>query len=779
MNSPTLLLTFYNMFSQEINEVQDMGYTGGRYFGITLSDPYSAATQFGGVTRTANPLALVAQQQPIYHPQNHPNNYTQNSSTRSQPVATKNRGTTIINSPSPTYDQELTMVAEDDEMSKEKEIDKLMALISLSFKKIYKPTNNNLRTSSNTSTQVVKKSGIQYYNCKEYGHVSKECQKLTWAKDAAYHKENMLLCKQEEAGVQLNAEQADWKDDTDDEPDDQELEAHYMYMAQIQEVTPDAADNSGPIFDTEPLQNLPWVWLSSSFSLELQFINLFVKEMIIGLIFQQDGENLDQMKEKGDACIFVGYSTQLRDYRVYNKRTKVIVEIIHVNFDELPPMASDHGSSDPVQQCPTTVLEHDSLSPSPQSQENVHLAAETLTTSNELDLLFSLMFNELLNETTPVVSKSSDVTATDAPNQRQQQQHTTPSTLTTIAADTPPLNIQTTPKTTSQAPTQAPTVTANKNIIQVETNKEYAQVDEDEFINFFSTPLETDGEMCLFALTESRTEPKNIKEAMADSAWIKAMQEEIHQFDRLDVWELVDRPLCKNMINMKWLRKNKCDEENTVIRNKASLVAKGYVQKEGIDFEESFALVGRLEVVRLFVAYASHKSFPVYQMNIKTTFLYRPLKEEVYVNQPDGFVDPHHPDQVYRLKNALYGLKQAPRAWYDELSNFLIHQSPRGIFINQAKYTQEILIKHSMTSCDSIGAPMATKHLDADLSGTPVDQTKYRSMVGALMYLTASRPDIVHATCYCARYQAKPTEKNLTAVKRIFWYLKNTINIGL
>ncbi|GJZ79554.1 retrovirus-related pol polyprotein from transposon TNT 1-94 [Tanacetum coccineum] len=166
-------------------------------------------------------------------------------------------------------------------------------------------------------------------------------------------------------------------------------------------------------------------------------------------------------------------------------------------------------------------------------------------------------------------------------------------------------------------------------------------------------------------------------------------------------------------------------------------------------------------------------------MDVKTTFLYGPLKEEVYVNQPDGFVDPYHPDKVYRLKKALYGLKQAPRAWYDELSNFLIHQSPRGIFINQAKYAQEILKKHGMTSCDSIGTPMATKHLDADLSGTPVDQTKYRSMVGALMYLTASRPDIVHATCYCARYQAKPTEKHLTAVKRIFRYLKDSINMGL
>ncbi|GJX58316.1 zf-CCHC domain-containing protein [Tanacetum coccineum] len=287
------------------------------------------------------------------------------------------------------------------------------------------------------------------------------------------------------------------------------------------------------------------------------------------------------------------------------------------------------------------------LSPGPQSQENVPQAAKTVTTSNEMDLLFCLMFDELLNGTTPVVSKSSAVTATDAPNQRQQH-HTTPSTSTTIAADTSSLNIQTTPETTSQAPIQVPIVTANENIIQSETNKEYAQVDEEEFINIFSTQkqeqgdtstrrqLETNGEMCMFALTMSRTEPKNIKEAMADSACIKAMQKELHQFDRLDVWKLVDRLLCKNVINMKWIWKNKHDEENTVIHNKAHLVAKGYAQKEGIDFEESFAPVARLEAVRLFIVYAAHKSFPVYQMDVKTTFIYAPLKKEVLDRSMDS-----------------------------------------------------------------------------------------------------------------------------------------------
>ncbi|GJT50312.1 retrovirus-related pol polyprotein from transposon TNT 1-94 [Tanacetum coccineum] len=235
---------------------------------------------------------------------------------------------------------------------------------------------------------------------------------------------------------------------------------------------------------------------------------------------------------------------------------------------------------------------------------------------------------------------------------------------------------------------------------------------------------------------------------------------------------------------MKWLWNNKRDKENTVICNKACLVAKGYSQQEGIDFEESFALVARLEVVRLIVVYAANKSFPVYQMDVKTTFLNGPLKKEVYVNQPDGFVDPHHPDKVYHLKKDLYGLNQAPRALYDELSNILVSKGfskgsidptlnsdlpiPTWYFINQAKYSQKILKKQGMTSCDSVGTPMATKPLDADLSGTIVDQTKYHSMIGELMYLTVSRPDIVHATCYYARYQVRPTEKYLKEVKRIF-----------
>nr|GFC13836.1 putative ribonuclease H-like domain-containing protein [Tanacetum cinerariifolium] len=190
--------------------------------------------------------------------------------------------------------------------------------------------------------------------------------------------------------------------------------------------------------------------------------------------------NLDKMKEKGDECVFVEYSTQSKAYRVFNKRTRVIMESIHVNFDELPQMASDQNSSDPAPECQTTTLNHDSLSPAIQRQAKVTQTYRTVTTSKEMDLLFSPMFDELLNGSSKVVSKSSAVSTADAPNQRQQ--------LTT------PLNNHTTPTPTCQVPTLAPTVISSKNINQAETYAKNDQVTDDEFINIFSTPVQDQGE---------------------------------------------------------------------------------------------------------------------------------------------------------------------------------------------------------------------------------------------------------------------------------------------
>ncbi|KAJ9561670.1 hypothetical protein OSB04_006830 [Centaurea solstitialis] len=212
----------------------------------------------------------------------------------------------------------------------------------------------------------------------------------------------------------------------------------------------------------------------------------------------------------------------------------------------------------------------------------------------------------------------------------------------------------------------------------------------------------------------------------------------------------------------------------------------GYRQEEGIDYDETFAPVARLEAIRLFLAFAAHMNFKVYQMDIKNAFLNGKLNEEVYVAQPPGFVDPKFPDHVYKLNKALYGLKQAPRAWYDTLSTFLlskglqIKQSEKGIFINQGKYVHEMLKKFDLTSCTPMKTPMAPPlSLDKDSKGKPVDVTLYRGMIGSLLYLTASRPDIMYSTCLCARYQAEPKESHLTAVKRIFRYLKGTPNLGL
>ncbi|GJU22932.1 retrovirus-related pol polyprotein from transposon TNT 1-94 [Tanacetum coccineum] len=281
------------------------------------------------------------------------------------------------------------------------------------------------------------------------------------------------------------------------------------------------------------------------------------------------------------------------------------------------------------------------------------------------------------------------------------------------------------------------------------------------------------------------------------------------------------------LIKLKWIYKVKTDEFDWVLKNKARL----------------------LEAIRIFVANAAHKNMTIYQMDVKTAFLNGELKEEVYVSQPEGFVDQDNPSHVYKLKKALYGLKQAPRAWYDMLSSFLISQqfskgavdptlftrhagndillvqiyvddiifastntamcdefanqmtnkfkmsmmgqmsfflglqisqSPRGIFINQSKYASEIVKKYGLHSTDSVDTPMIeNKKLDEDLQGKPVDATLYRGMIGSLMYLTSSRPDLNYVVCLCARYQAKPTEKHLQAVKRIFRYLNGTINTRL
>jgi hypothetical protein len=315
-------------------------------------------------------------------------------------------------------------------------------------------------------------------------------------------------------------------------------------------------------------------------------------------------------------------------------------------------------------------------------------------------------------------------------------------------------------------------------------------------------------------------EPKDIGHALSDPNWVNAMHEELENYERNQVWELVEPPPNCKPIGTKWVWKNKEGENGEVVRNKSRLVSQGYSQKEGIDYEETFAPVARLEAIRILLAFSVAKGFKLYQMDVKSAFLNGFLEEEVYVKQPPGFECAEFPHKVYRLTKALYGLKQAPRAWYGRLRGFLfskgfemgkvdktlfllrqgddilivqvyvddivfgrssnslvvkfaedmskefkmsmmgelqfflglqIKQAKEGTFVHQAKYTKDILKKFKMDDSKPLSTPMSTTTaLDADEDGEPVDQKEYRSMIGSLLYLTETRPDIQFYVCLCA-----------------------------
>ncbi|GJZ22450.1 putative ribonuclease H-like domain-containing protein [Tanacetum coccineum] len=280
--------------------------------------------------------------------------------------------------------------------------------------------------------------------------------------------------------------------------------------------------------------------------------------------------------------------------------------------------------------------------------------------------------------------------------------------------------------------------------------------------------------------------------------------EELLQFKLQEVWTLVDLPNGKWAIGSKWVFRNKNDERGIVIRNKARLVAQGYTQEEGIDYDEVFAPVARIEAIMLFLAYASFKDFMVYQLDVKSAFLYGKIEEEVYVCQPLEFEDPDFPDRVYKVEKALYGLHQAPRAWYETLSTYLLDNGfQRGkidktLFIKRYNgdilmvqvYVDDIIFGSTkkklcfafekFTEVKTASTPIETqKPLLKDEDGEEVDLHMYRSMIGSLMYLTSLRPDIMFAVCACARYQVNPKVLHLHVVKRIFRYLKGQLKLGL
>ncbi|GJR30257.1 putative ribonuclease H-like domain-containing protein [Tanacetum coccineum] len=326
-----------------------------------------------------------------------------------------------------------------------------------------------------------------------------------------------------------------------------------------------------------------------------------------------------------------------------------------------------------------------------------------------------------------------------------------------------------------------------------------------------------DQQHCLFACFLSQEEPKKISEALQDDSWVQAMQEELLQFKLQQVWVLVDLPHGMKVIGTKWVYRNKRDERGVVVRNKARLVAQGYTQEEGIDYDEVFAPVARIEAIRLFLAFASFMGFIVYQMDVKSAFLYGTIDEEVYVSQPPGFVDPDHPKKVYKVVKALYGLHQAPRAWYATLSTFLEkHGYKRGtidktLFIKRDKkdimlvqvYVDDIIFGSTKKSwCDEFEALMKSRFQMSSMGeltfflGLQVKQNKAGIFISQDKYVAEilKKFDLVNVKTAITPMETKvaltkdeevvdvdvtPKTSHLNAVKRIFKYLKGKPNLGL
>ncbi|KAH9780087.1 Integrase catalytic domain-containing protein [Citrus sinensis] len=486
-------------------------------------------------------------------------------------------------------------------------------------------------------------------------------------------------------------------------------------------------------------------------------------------------DNLGKFDPKSDVGIFLGYSNSSKTYRVYNKRTLVVEESMHVTFDESNPSSTEK------------VVVDDNAEEEQQEE-------------------------------------ASNDNQEDAPHGIQEEHHEEP-------------NVEQNEGTSQTLPKEWRYVSSHP--------KDVILGDPSRGITTRSSLRNT----CEHNAFISQIEPKSFEDAENDESWIMAMQEELNQFERNNVWELVPKPEHQSIIGTKWVFRNKMDESGVVVRNKARLVAQGYNQEEGIAFDKTFAPVARLESIRMLLAYACHKDFILYQMDVKSAFLNGYILEEVYVKQPPGFENKKFPNHVYKLLKALYGLKQAPRAWYDRLKNFLlendfsmgkadttlfvkhnnqgilivqiyvddiifgstnellckefsscmskefemsmmrelkyflglqIKQNEEGIFINQAKYVKDLLKRFGIDDSKTKNTPMSTTtKLDKDEKGKEVDIKMYRGMIGSLLYLTASRPDIMFSVCLSARFQSCPKESHLLAVKRIFRYLSGTIDIGL
>ncbi|KAK4397351.1 Retrovirus-related Pol polyprotein from transposon RE2 [Sesamum angolense] len=305
------------------------------------------------------------------------------------------------------------------------------------------------------------------------------------------------------------------------------------------------------------------------------------------------------------------------------------------------------------------------------------------------------------------------------------------------------------------------------------------------------------------------------------------MEEEIKMIEKNNTWELADRPKDKEVIGVKWIYKTKLNADGSIQKHKARLVAKGYSQLPGIDYTETFAPVARLDTIRALIAIAANKKWKIHQMDVKSAFLNGYIDEEIYVEQPQGFITKDSEEKVLRLKKALYGLKQAPRAWYSRIDKYFmdrgfrrslseptlyiksqddsrlqrdmmktfemsdlglmhfflgieINQEKKGIFICQRKYTETLLKKFKMESCKTVTTPLVTGEKYQKEDGSQkVDGSMYRSLIGSLLYLTTIRPDIMFATSLLSRFMQSPSQVHYGAAKRILRYLRGTKDFGI
>nr|GEU62942.1 hypothetical protein [Tanacetum cinerariifolium] len=507
-------------------------------------------------------------------------------------------------------------------------------------------------------------------------------------------------------------------------------------------------------------------------------------------------DHLGKFDGKSDEGFFVGYSTNSKAFRVYNTRTRKVEENLHIKFLENKPLITGDGRKWLFDI--DTLIELMNYVPSiagTTSNDFVGKGASFDAGQSSMETRPSqgYILMPLWNDGSVFDSSSK---ALDGDN----QDNDVPNTKSEIDNQERP-NVEHSTKDINNVGPSINTASLSFNIASltvnivrlsddffgadndiknhsldnvigdiqsgVQTRRMIVTTNEQGFIcAIYEEKTHEDLHTCLFACFLSQEEPKRITNALKDLAWVEAMQEKLMQFILQKVWTLVDLPRGKRAIGTKWVFRKKKDEKGIVIRNKAKLVAQGCTQEEGIDYDEVFTPMAIIKAIRLFLAYASFMGFLVYQMDVKSAFLYGRIKEEVYVCQPPGFEDPGYPDKVYKVEKALYGLHQAPRSWYETLAKYLLDNGfHRGkidqtLFIKRQK--EDILLvqlhvdgiifgstkKDLCTKFEDDVKPPSTlmdkeKSLLKDSKGEDVDVHLYMSMIRSLMYLTSSKPHIM------------------------------------